>query len=337
MKKISALLLALAVAPALATPKPARPADWMPKVPEILEFPLPSDTMGTTIHRLPNGLTIYLSPNHETPRIAAWIAVRAGSKNDPADAQGLAHYLEHMNFKGSTALGTLDYSKEKPHLDRITKLYEDHFKAKDPAERERLYKEIDSENKEASKYEIPNEVDKVYRAMGFRGLNAFTSNEETVYIVDLPSNRAEAWAKVEAERFAHPVYRLFQSELEIVYEEKNRTMDNNEEILYEALNKQLYKKHPYGTQTTIGTIEALKNPSLAHMYEFFGRYYHPNNMAIALSGDFDREAMLALLTKHFGAWKPVPLPQPQAWPLPRPKGREFLEVKYNSEEKAVIA
>ena len=340
MKTIKPVVLSLLLLPGLAlavTPPPAPPADWSPKVPEPLEMPLPSDMMQTTIHRLPNGLTVYLSPNHEVPRIAAYIAVRAGSTMDPADSTGLAHYLEHMNFKGTSTIGTLDYEKEKPHLDRITDLYERHFRAKDPAERERIYKEIDKENIEAEKYEVPNEISKIYKRLGFKGLNAFTSNEETVYVVDLPSNRAEAWAKLESERFAHPVFRLFQNELEVVYEEKNRTMDNMEELLYEALNKQLYKLHPYGTQTTIGTIEHLKNPSLAHMYGFFDRYYHSNNMAIVLSGDFDRRRMLELVTKYFGGWQPRALPETRAWPLPKPKGREFVEVKYEAEEKAVVS
>ena len=340
MKTLTTFSLAILLLPGLAlaaAPQTTPPADWLPKVPEPLERPLPADLMQTTIHRLPNGLTVYLSPNHEVPRIAAWIAVRAGSTMDPADSTGLAHYLEHMNFKGTTSIGTLDYEKEKPHLDRITELYEQHFRAQDPAERERLYKEIDQENIAAEKYEVPNEISKIYKRLGFKGLNAFTSNEETVYVVDLPSNRAEAWAKLESERFAHPVFRLFQNELEVVYEEKNRTMDNMDEILYEALNKQLYKLHPYGTQTTIGTIEHLENPSLAHMYGFFDRYYRPNDMAVVLSGDFDRQQMLELVTKYFGGWKPLPVPQPQTWPLPKPQGREFVEVKYEAEEKALIS
>ncbi|MDD5628096.1 MAG: insulinase family protein [Elusimicrobia bacterium] len=306
-------------------------------IPETLDSPLPGDLMGTTIHRLGNGLTVYLSPSHETPRIAAWIAVRAGSAQDPADSTGLAHYLEHMDFKGTTSIGTLDYAKEKPHLDRITKLYEERFKAKDSAERERIYKEIDKENIAAEKYEIPNEISKVYKRLGFKGLNAFTSNEETVYIVDLPSNRVEAWAKLEAERFARPVFRLFQNELEVVYEEKNMSLDNMEELLYEAANKQLYKLHPYGTQTTIGTIEHLKNPSLEHMYAFFDRYYRPENMAIVLAGDFERQPMLDLLARHFGSWKPKPLPPARTWPLPKPKGRELVEVKYEAEEKLMVS
>lgn len=303
----------------------------------LVQSPLPGDPLETSIHTLPNGLTIYLSPNKQEPRIATRIAVRAGSKHDPADSTGMAHYLEHMLFKGSQSLGTLDYSKERPHLDRISRLYEELFAARDPKERERVYAEIDAENVKASRYAVPNEIAKAYRLLGVRGLNAYTSDEMTVYVSNIPSNRAEAWAKLEADRFARPVFRLFQTELETVYEEKNRSLDNAERIIAEALDAKLFKRHPYGQQPTIGTIAHLKNPSLRKMYEFYGRWYHPNNMAIVLAGDFEREPMLRLLERHFGAWKPKTLPAPPQWPIPPPKGTERVEVKYEAEEKAVIA
>ena len=334
---LSLLLLASAARAKPAAQAAAAPASLAPAIPAPLRAPLPGDPLQATIHRLSNGLTIYLSPNHQVPRIAAHIAVRTGSKNDPADSTGLAHYLEHMLFKGTQSMGTLDYAKEKPFLDKIDALYDEHFKAKDPAERERLYKEIDAQNLQATKFEIPNEIAKIYRQLGFRGLNAFTSDEETVYVVDLPSNRAAAWAKLESERFARPVFRLFQSELEAVYEEKNRTMDNAERILNEAVNKKLYKVHPYGQQTTIGELEHLKNPSLTQMYAYYRTWYHPNNMAIVLSGDFEVEPMLKLLEENFGGWKPAPLPAPKVWPLPPPKGAERVEVRYEAEEKVVVA
>jgi predicted Zn-dependent peptidase len=332
------LLLALALLSSpLHAAAPRKAGALMPAVPAPQSEPLPGDPLQATIYRLPNGLTVYLSPNHQTPRITSRIVVRTGSKNDPKDTTGLAHYLEHMLFKGTSSLGTLDYAKEKPYLDKIDELYDEHFKTTDPKERERLYKEIDAQNLKAVKYEVPNEIAKVYRQLGFKELNAHTSDEETVYEVDMPANRVAAWAALESERFAHPVFRLFQSELEAVYEEKNRSMDNAEHILAEALNRKLYKVHPYGQQTTIGEIEHLKNPSLTKMYAYYRTWYHPNNMAIALSGDFEREPMLKLLEKSFGSWKPAPLPAPKVYPLPPPVGTERVEVKHEAEEKVVIA
>lgn len=306
-------------------------------VKDPVPVPLPGDPLQVTVHKLDNGLTVYLSPNRELPRVSAWIAVRAGSTSDPAEATGLAHYLEHMLFKGSGRLGTTDYAKEKPHLARIEALYEAHYKAKDPKERERLYKEIDEENKKAARYAVPNELDQVYNILGFQGVNAFTSNERTVYLSDFPSNRAEAWARVEAERMMNLVPRLFQSELEAVYEEKNRSLDHPESALGEALELKLFPKHPYGTQTTIGTVEHLKNPSLSRIHAYHRAYYRPDNMAIALAGDFDRAEMLALVKRRFGSWRPRPAPPKKAWPLPTPKGREVVEVRFEAEEKVLVA
>ncbi|MBI4060591.1 MAG: insulinase family protein [Elusimicrobia bacterium] len=335
MKKTALLILAVSLAvPAAAKP---RRASLAPSVPTALETPLPDDALGVTIHRLPNGLTVYLSPNKGEPRISAHIAVRAGSKNDPADSTGMAHYLEHMLFKGTSRLGTLDYEKERPQLERIRALYEELFQTKDEGERARIYKEIDAANGRASAFAVPNEFDRFYRSIGAEGLNAYTSDEQTVYVVSIPANRLEAWAKVEAERFKNPVFRLFQTELETVYEEKNRAMDNAERILDDEMENRLFKNHPYGQQPTLGSIEHLKNPSLAKMHAFYNRWYAPNNMAIALSGDFDRAKTLELIQRHFGTWTPRPLPELPKWGLPKPKGAEKYEVRYEAEQKVMLA
>ncbi len=336
MKSLASLVLALVLAaPAAAKPKTA--AWTAPAVPAVAETPRPDDAMGVSIHRLANGLTVYLSPNKGEPRVSARIAVRAGSKNDPADSTGMAHYLEHMLFKGTSRLGTLDFEKERPHLDKIRALYEDLFKTRDEGARAKIYKEIDAENGKAAAFAVPNEFDRFYRSIGAEGLNAYTSDEQTVYVVSIPANRLEAWARMEAERFKSPVFRLFQSEIETVYEEKNRSMDNAERILNDEVENRLYKVHPYGQQPTLGSIEHLKNPSLAKMYAFYDRWYAPNNMAIVLAGDFDRAKTLELIKRHFGAWTPRALSELPKWELPRPKAGETYEVKYEAEQKVHLA
>ncbi|MBI4424593.1 MAG: insulinase family protein, partial [Elusimicrobia bacterium] len=289
------------------------------------------------IHRLANGLRVYLSPNLQEPRVYSSIAVRAGGKNDPDDSTGMAHYLEHMLFKGSRSLGTLDFEKEKAHLDRIGVLYEQLFVSTATAEREAIYREIDAENLLASKYAIPNELDRLYNSLGFGGVNAYTTEERTVYTSEFPANRAEAWAAVESNRFAQPVFRLFQTEIETVYEEKNRSMDNAERILNEAMEARLYRRHPYGQRTVLGSIEHLKNPSLAKMYAYYAAQYRPENMAVLLSGDFDRERMLALIEKRFGGWRPGPAPPRRDWPLTPPEKTEKVEVRYEAEEKVAVS
>ncbi|MSS72574.1 MAG: insulinase family protein [Candidatus Latescibacteria bacterium] len=299
--------------------------------------PNPTDPMTAQIYQLDNGLTVYLTENHETPQFYAEIAVRAGSKHDPAESTGLAHYLEHMLFKGTQKIGTLDYEKEKPHLDRISELYEQRFRETDPAKRKAIYAEINKESQLAAQYAIPNEIDKLYKAMGGTNLNAHTWNEETVYQVNLPSNRLRQWATIESERFRSPVFRLFQPELEIVYEEKNRTLDNKDRIISYAVGKALYKNHPYGQQTTIGEVEHLKNPSLKNMYTFFETYYVPNNMAILISGDIDVQEAIRVIDASFSSWRPKALPRLREWKEKPLQEAERVTVKYKGEEYVLLA
>ncbi len=232
-----------------------------------------NDPLKARIYTLDNGLKVYLTVYKDAPRIQTNIAIKAGSKNDPVDATGLAHYLEHMLFKGTDVYGSLDYEKEKPLLDKIEVLYEKYrsIEITDSANRERVWNEIDSISGEAAKYAIANEYDKMLSGIGAKGTNAYTSNEKTVYVNDIPSNQIEKWLKIEAERFRKPVLRLFHTELETVYEEKNRGLDSDGRKMFQALMAGLFQKHQYGTQTTIGTIAHLKNPSLVEINKFYNK------------------------------------------------------------------
>lgn len=298
---------------------------------------VPGDPMGVVVKRLPNGLTLMVSENHEEPRAECWITTRAGSAKDPADATGLAHYLEHMNFKGTSKLGTTDWEKEKPHLDRITEIYDELFRTTDPAKRAELYKAIDAENVAASQFEVPNEIDSLYDGLGFRGTNAFTNNDQTSYTTNIPANRLDTWARIEVERFSDPVYRLFQTELEAVYEEKNRAMDNRAFADHEARLALLYDGHPYGTQTTIGTVEHLKNPSLTKIYDYFRKWYVPGNMVVAVSGDFRAEDAIAVLEKRFGAMGSKPVPPDPVHQMAKIEGVKRVELRFEAEEQVQIA
>lgn len=262
----------------------------------------PNDPLKARIYKLENGLTVYLSVYTDAPRIQTFIVTRAGSKNDPSDATGLAHYFEHMMFKGTAKFGTQDFQKEKVLIDSIQDLFEVYRKTKDDAERKKIYAEIDRISYAASKIAIPNEYDKLLSAIGAKGTNAYTSNEQTAYINDIPSNQLENWIKIESERFRNPVLRLFHTELETVYEEKNMTLANDARKANAALMEGLFKNHTYGTQTTIGTIEHLKNPSMKKIMEFYNNYYVPGNMAICLSGDFNPDEVIAMIDNTFGKY-----------------------------------
>jgi len=266
-----------------------------------------NDPLGVRIYTLKNGLKLYLSVYKNAPRIQTYIAVRAGSKNDPSTATGLAHYLEHMLFKGTDVFGTKDFAKERVEIEKIENLYEVYRATTDEAKRKHLYHQIDSISGVAAKYAIANEYDKMLAAIGADGTNAFTSFDETVYVNDIPSNQVSNWLKIEAERFKKPVLRLFHTELEAVYEEKNRGLDNDDNKVWEAAFDGLFKKHTYGTQTTIGTIEHLKNPSMKEINKYFYKHYVPNNMAIIMSGDFDPDKVVAEAEKYFGGWASKPI------------------------------
>ncbi len=285
------------------------------------------DATQTRFYELGNGLTVILSPTKKQPRIQAYIAVKAGSKTDPASHTGLAHYLEHMMFKGTSAYGSLDWKKEQPLVNAITSLYEQYNKTKDETSRAAIYHLIDSVSGEAAKYAIANEYDKMMSAIGVKGTNAFTSFEQTVYTEDLPANATDKFFKVQAERFRDPVFRIFHTELEAVYEEKNRGLDNDNRKVSELLLEELFKNHNYGKQTTIGTVEHLKNPSLTEIRKYYNNYYVPNNMGIILSGDFDPDVMIEKVDKYFSYMERREVPKytfkPEA-PITAPIEKEVL-------------
>ena len=262
------------------------------------------DLMNTRIYTLDNGLTVYLSVNKEKPRIQTYIAVRTGSKNDPAETTGLAHYLEHLMFKGTKQFGTTNYEAEAPLLDKIEASYEEYRKITDPELRKQKYHEIDSISQEAAKFFIPNEYDKLMSAIGAEGTNAYTSNDVTCYTEDIPSNEVENWARIQADRFQNMVIRGFHTELEAVYEEYNIGIAQDQRKLWQSICKMLCPTHPYGTQTTIGTQEHLKNPSITNIKNYFNKWYRPNNVAICMAGDFNPETVIATIDKYFGSWKP---------------------------------
>ncbi|MGQ0827794.1 MAG: M16 family metallopeptidase [Bacteroidota bacterium] len=288
---------------------------------------VPNDPLNARIYKLDNGLTVYMTVYKNAPRIQTYIATRAGSKNDPKDATGLAHYLEHMLFKGTDVYGSKDYAKEKTELDKIEALYETYRKTTDEVKRKVLYQQIDSISGYASKFAIANEYDKMLSSIGAKGTNAYTWLEQTVYVNDIPSNQLDKWLSIESERFRNPVLRLFHTELEAVYEEKNRGLDSDGSKAWEALFSGVFPNNNYGSQTTIGTIDHLKNPSLTEIKKYYNSYYVPNNMAICLSGDLDPDATIKMINAKFGSWKSKPIPDYQSYiekPITAPVIKEVV-------------
>jgi len=285
------------------------------------------DILKARIYTLDNGLKVYLTDNKDAPRMQTMIAVRAGSSYDPKETTGLAHYLEHMVFKGTSKIASLNWEKEKPLLQEISDLYEEHKNEVDAEKKKVIYSKIDSVSALAAKYVAANEYDKMITSIGAKGTNAFTSHEMTVYINDIPSNEIDRWLTVESERFGELTLRLFHTELEAVYEEFNMGQDNDYRKVNKAMMSGLFTKHPYGTQTTIGEQEHLKNPSLKNIHEYWSTYYVPNNMAVILSGDLNFEKTIQSVDKYFGKFERKEVPKsvrPNEDPITAPVIKEVL-------------
>lgn len=280
------------------------------------------DPLQARIYTLDNGLTVYLTQNKEKPEIQTFIAVRAGSQNDPLESTGLAHYLEHIMFKGTRQYGTTDYERELPNLRAIDSLYEVYGKTVDPEKRKAIYHQIDSFSYESSKIAIANEFDKLISGIGATGVNAYTSTEMTCYHEVIPAGELTRWAMIESNRFQHLVIRGFHTELEAVYEEFNMNSTRDNRKVFLALDQALFPDIPYRQHTTLGTQEHLKNPSLVNIRRFYDTYYRPNNVAVCLSGDFEFDHAIAVVDRWFGAWEPRPIPafhKPEQADLKAPK------------------
>lgn len=265
-------------------------------------------------YKLKNGLQIFLVPREDKPLIQTRIIVKAGSNQEPEDARGLAHYLEHLLFNGTDKIGAFNFEKEAPLLEKIEILYERHRKATSKSEKLKIYKKIDSLSYEASKYSRQNEYSDLMTEMGITFMNAFTSSHITGYMNGIPSNQLEKWLSLEAERFKNPVFRGFHTELETVFEEMNARSERGYHRALTKLQDITFSSDYY--KAPIGTVEGVKNPSLTETKKFYDTYYVPNNMAIVMAGDFDVDEAIGLIEKHFSWMQPKELPQRKKMPAP---------------------
>lgn len=270
-----------------------------------------NDPLGVREYTLDNGLKVFMSVYKDAPKVQTYIAVRAGSRNDPHETTGLAHYLEHMMFKGTQRLGTTDWEKEKVLIQKIEDLFEAYRMFDDQATRAAIYHKIDSLSYEASKIAVANEYDKAMTAIGSTGTNAFTSNDYTMYVENIPNNQIETWCEIQADRFQNLVLRLFHTELETIYEEKNMSLTKDNRKVNDAMFAALFPHHPYGNQTTLGSQEHLKNPSMRNIRNFVSTYYVPNNICISMAGDFDPDEAIKIIDKYWGNMKPGIVPELQ--------------------------
>ena len=289
--------------------------------------------MGVRIYTLKNGLKVYFTVIKDAPRIQTLISVKAGSLIEPEQTTGLAHYFEHLMFKGTSQFGTSNWEKENVLLGQISDLFEKRRATTDSIEKTKIFASIDSLSILASSYTIPNEYDKLMQVIGGQGTNAFTSYQGTSYIEDIPSNEIDRWLKLQQERFSNIALRLFHTELETVYEEFNMAQDRDGFKAYRALMTGLFPTHPLG-RFVLGYPEHLKNPSMVNIHNFFNTYYVPNNMAIIMSGDFDMDKTIQMIDKTFGQFKAKSFEKP-VLPKEQPITKPIVEEVFGPDAESV--
>ena len=275
-------------------------------------------------YTLGNELTIWLNEDHSQPKIFGAVVVKAGARDCPNT--GIAHYFEHMMFKGTDKIGTTDYKAEKILLDNIADKYDILAETEDPEQRAQLQMVINDLSVRAAEYVIPNEFDRLISCYGGTKLNAGTSYDYTLYFNTFSPQYIAQWAEINSERLMNPVFRLFQSELETVYEERNMYGDAMASMAIEKITERYFYPHPYA-YPIIGSAENLKNPRLSEMRRFFEKYYVASNMGLILSGDFHSEEVMPILASTFGRLRTGNPPRREVVALPPFKGKEKVKVR----------
>ena len=274
--------------------------------------------------KLSNGMTVWLNEDHSQPKVFGAVVVKAGAKDCPNT--GIAHYFEHIMFKGTDRIGTTDYAAEKPWLDSISAQYDLLSQTKDETTRTRIQKHINELSIKAADYVIPNEYSRLISKYGGSSLNAGTGQDLTYYHNSFLPQFMEQWCWLNSERLMTPVFRGFQGELENVYEEKNRAADDMGDV-QDKIFKAVFKTQPYA-YPVLGSTENLKNPRLSDMAAFFKKYYVASNMCLILCGDIRPDAALVtLLEKTFGRVQTGPVPERRKSPMPAIEAGDRQQIK----------
>lgn len=293
-------------------------------------------------YKLENGLTVLLVERRASPTVSAYISFKVGSVDEDSSQRGAAHLLEHMLFKGTKTLGTKDYQAEVGTLVQIEALGQRIDELKnlpdaDPQDVAQLKAQLADLHEGHRQLIVKDEFSKIYSENGGVGYNAFTSKDQTTYLINLPANKLELWAAIESDRLRNAVLREFYTEREVVREERRRSYESNPRgMIYETLLATAYKVHPY-RDPIIGWDSDINNLTLSETRDFFQKYYSPVNMVITLVGDFESSAALELVTRYFGSLEPgTPVP-PVIDREPPQVGERRANVIFDTEPQLMIA
>ena len=298
-------------------------------------FSINTNAQGLKAFKLPNGLSVFVWEDPSSPDVFGMVSVKVGSKEDPEQYTGLAHYLEHMMFKGTDKIGALDWEKEKPIYEQIIAKYDEYAATTVPAEREAISKKINQLTNEAAKYHLLNEFTSLSQSMGTDFADAATSFDYTQYISSFPPGEIYKWLELNSERFLKPVFRAFQPELETVYEEFNRIQDKQDRRVSEFLLSSVFSGHPY-SRSIIGLPEHLKNPQLSQLIKFYQDWYVAGNMALILAGNVNTSQILPLIRETFGRIENRPTPERKQYPENAVKGRKEISAKLGRYPQVIL-
>jgi predicted Zn-dependent peptidase len=294
------------------------------------------NAQGLKAFKLPNGLSVFIWEDPTAPDVYGMVAVNVGAKEDPEQYTGLAHYLEHMMFKGTDKIGALDWDKEKPLYDQIVAKYDEYAATADPAKREAISKEINQLTKESAKYNLSNDFSNLSQSIGGENLNAATSFDYTIYHNSFPPGEIYKWLELNSERLLNPVFRSFQPELETVYEEYNRGQDQQSRRQSEFVLNTVFAGHPYA-RSVLGLPEHLKNPQLSQLIKFYHDWYVAGNMALILAGNVNTNQVIPIIREKFGRIENRPTPERKQYTETPLKGRKDASAKVARYPQALLA
>lgn len=290
---------------------------------------------------LPNGMTFYVYERHEMPTFCGMIMAKVGSVDERKGETGLAHFFEHLAFKGTPVIGTSDYEKEKPILEKIDKLGEEwsaEFAKGDKADTQKmaeLKEKMKELQNEALRYAVKDELGKIYAENGGRGLNASTGPDTTQYYIMLPSNRLELWFLIESERFKFPAFREFYSERDVIAEERRMRENMPGADLYEEFQNAAFTLHPY-RHSVVGYMEDIQTCTRPKAIDFFDTFYVPNNLTAAVVGDVTLEEVKRLAEQYFGDIPRGPDPPRPEFLEPRQKGERRVITEFDAQPQLLI-
>ncbi len=293
-------------------------------------------------YTLENGMKVLLLERHESPTLSFYIRFRVGAVDENMGMTGTAHLLEHMLFKGTKTLGTKNYAEEEKVLSRMDSivLSLEAEKAKgDKADQDFLkylgenLRKLQAEHK---KWVVKDEIERLYSQNGAVGFNAFTSQDSTAYVVSLPSNRLELWARIESDRLLNPVLREFYSERDVVMEERRRSYDSNpQRKLVENFLAAAFMASPYG-RPIIGWASDIQSLDRQATEEFFRTFYSPANTVLAVVGDVNPEEALPVIKKYFERIPRQVLPPPLKTGEPEQAGERRIRVETDANPQLVM-